>query len=227
MTVLFDLDGTLLDTAPDFMHAINTLRNGKNLPNLEIEEIRPAVSEGLEAMLKTGFNLSPNHAEYHHIAKQCLKLYQACLGHYTKPFAGILELLALLDQHKITWGIVTNRPGFLTKALLDHLQLSDRPACVVSGDTTANAKPHPEPLLYACEKINILPKNCFYIGDAERDIQAGKAAGMHTIGALFGYIENVKTALDWNADHYVHHANEIWPYLETQWETNSAPINVC
>lgn len=218
MTLLFDLDGTLLDTAPDFAYAMNTVRHRLNLPNITLEKIRPAVSHGLQGLMKVGFDLFPEHADYKSIAQQCLDLYIEHLGEKTKWFTGIPELLEQLEQRHIPWGIVTNKPEFLTNRLLKNLNLFHRAACVVSGDTTANSKPHPEPLLYACEKINISPQNCIYIGDAERDIQAGKAAGMWTIGALFGYIDNIDHALSWNADHYVHHASDIWPHLEKKWQ---------
>ncbi len=221
MTLLFDLDGTLLDTAPDFAYAINTLRTSFDKPPLSIEIIRPTVSHGVEAMLYTGFGLKPTDPTYAAVVQQCIKLYQEQLAIHALPFPGILELLDHLENHQIAWGIVTNKPAFLTNPLMERLQLSHKAACIVSGDTTPNSKPHPEPLLYACKKMAVQPEHCIYIGDAARDIEAGKAAGMFTIGALFGYIDSIEEALNWEADHYVHHATEIWPYLQKKWLLNS------
>jgi phosphoglycolate phosphatase len=217
MTLLFDLDGTLLDTAPDFAYAINTLRATLGKPALSIESIRPAVSHGVEAMLYTGFELKPTDPTYTSVVQQCIKLYQEQLAYHALPFPGILELLDHLESHQIAWGIVTNKPAFLTDPLIERLKLSHRAGCVVSGDTTSHSKPHPEPLLYACKKMSVQPEHCVYIGDAARDIEAGKAAGMFTIGALFGYIDSIEEALGWKADYYVHQATDIWPYLQDKW----------
>ncbi len=220
MTLLFDLDGTLLDTAPDFAYAINTVRATLNKPALSVDIIRPSVSHGSEAMVYTGFELKPGDPTYASVVQQCIKIYQEHLATHARPFPGILELLDHLEHHQIAWGIVTNKPAFLSNPLMERLNLSHRAACIVSGDTTPNSKPHPEPLLYACQKMAVPPEHCIYIGDAERDIQAGKAAGMFTIGALFGYIDSIEAALNWKADHYVHHATEIWPYLQKKWLLN-------
>jgi HAD superfamily hydrolase (TIGR01509 family) len=160
-------------------------------------------------MLYLGFELKPEHPTYASIMQQCIKIYQEHLAFYALPFPGILELLDQLEKRKIAWGIVTNKPAFLTNPLMERLELFHRAACIVSGDTTPNSKPHPEPLLYACNKMAVQPENCIYIGDAARDIEAGKAAGMFTIGALFGYIDSIEEALKWKADHYVNQATEL------------------
>lgn len=217
MALLLDLDGTLLDTAPDIAYAINSVRATLNMSALTVSTIRFAVSEGLEALIKIGFGMEPHHPTYEATGQRCLKIYQAHLARNTKPFPGMLELLEDLDRSHIPWGIVTNKPTVLTEALLKKLDLWDRAGCVVSGDTLLKAKPHPEPLWYACEQLNILPENAIYIGDAARDIQAGKAAGMFTIGALFGYIESVAEAFSWQADHYIYRAEEMGPYLKKHW----------
>ncbi len=222
MALLFDLDGTLLDTALDFVHVINTLRSNKNMSIIddrsEVQNIRLAVSHGIESLIQTGFGISKDHPDFLELQKDILSLYQQNINKYTQPFPGILELLQTLDQRKIPWGVVTNKPGFLTDPLLESMKWAKHAACIVSGDTTPYPKPHPDPLLYACQKIKISPEQCIYIGDAERDIQAGKAAGMATIVALFGYIEDFSEARLWEADHYVHHADEILPWVDQRWQ---------
>ena len=123
------------------------------------------------------------------------------------------KLLHELEMRNILWGVVTNKPGWLTDPLMDALNLTQRAAAIVSGDTIAKNKPHPEPLFYACEQANINPTHCIYVGDADRDIAAGRAAGMKTIGALFGYILENEDPMDWNADYYVEHPEEILQYI--------------
>jgi 2-phosphoglycolate phosphatase len=219
MSVLFDLDGTLLDTAPDFIAAIKQLRVEEAFPPLsqiQLNRLRTAVSHGISALVEIGFELSPAQPEHSLLCKRLLELYQTYLGQYTKPFPGIEDLLQTLEQKKIPWGIVTNKYSWLTEPLLAQQKLKNRAACIVSGDTTPYTKPHPEPLLFACQQIGISPEQCIYVGDAERDIVAGKAAGMTTITALFGYIEDIESAKQWPAHHYIYHADEILPWYE-QW----------
>lgn len=218
MALLFDLDGTLLDTAPDFAHVINSVRASMNMPALDIACIRPAISHGLAALINIGFGIQPEHPTYSEMGQRCIKLYQESLDCYTQPFPGIFELLARLEKANIPWGIVTNKPTFLAHQLLKRFQLFERAGCVVCGDTLSVAKPHPEPLWYACEQLKILPAQCVYVGDAERDIQAGKAAGMLTVCALFGYIASLEEAFSWKADHYVQQVKDIEPYyFEQPW----------
>lgn len=240
MPVFFDLDGTLLDTAPDFAHALNKLRAKINLPPLSPEVIRPAVSEGVSHLINVSFELKSGHPQSeslrtktHDAESPCanmldadslcadfLKLYEQDICRFTQPFPGILILLNNLEKQHIPWGIVTNKPAYLTNPLLNKLSLKDRAACVVSGDTTPHKKPHPAPLFYACNVLNVPPEDCIYIGDAARDIEAGQAAGMTTIGALFGYITDIQAAKQWGADHYVHTVEELWPVIQ-QWKGKS------
>lgn len=222
MTVFFDLDGTLLDTAPDFAFALNQLRATINLPPLSPEVIRPAVSEGVLHLINISFGFKSGHPQSESLTAESLcadflKLYEQNICRFTQPFPGILNLLNCLEKKDIPWGVVTNKPSYLTTPLLNQLSLMDRAACVVSGDTTPHKKPHPASLLYACQVLNVSPKNCIYVGDAERDIQAGQAAGMTTIGALFGYITDIEATKQWGADHYVHTVDEIWPLI-LQWK---------
>lgn len=213
IALLFDLDGTLLDTAPDFVHVINQLRTEDHLPPLPLEEVRPFVSHGISALLSVGFGYDKDHPQYENKAKRFLHYYRHCLGQHTTQFPGMPELLLSLEAHHIPWGVVTNKTADLAEPLLQLMNLKDRAACLVSGDTTQNPKPHPEPLLYAAAQLGIPAHQCIYIGDAERDILAGKAAHMTTMCALFGYINNVSEAFQWQANHYIHHPNEIWPIV--------------
>jgi N-acetyl-D-muramate 6-phosphate phosphatase len=215
MAVLFDLDGTLLDTAPDLAYAVNQLRSEAQLAPLAYEQIKHTISEGIPAFLKLALDYDRDHPDYDAKAEQFKIFYQACLGKYCGYFPGMIELLSLLEQHHIPWGVVTNKRSRFTDPLLKIFNLSHRAACIVSGDTTPFTKPHPEPLIHASKIIGISPSECIYIGDAENDIIAGNAAGMKTITALFGYVADVSQAMDWDADHHVYHVNELWPLIQT------------
>ncbi len=213
-TVLFDLDGTLADTAPDLAHALNTQLVEQGKKALPYETIRPEVSHGATALIKLGFGVGPGDAGFDRLRERFLALYSADLCKHTKPFAGIEPLLKSLQQQGINWGIVTNKPAFLTDPLVAGLNLSPAPACVVSGDTVANRKPHPEPMLHACTAAGSRPEQCLYVGDAERDIQAGKHAGMKTLVALFGYISESETPDRWGADGMIRTPSEILDWLK-------------
>lgn len=219
MAILFDLDGTLLDTAPEFIAAALQLRKEFGLPQLPstaLQKIRVSVSHGMSALITAAFEVTETNPTHAIFRKQLLDLYQQNLGQQTKPFPGIEHLLQILDKRKIPWGVVTNKLSYLTEPLLRQQDLAKRAACIVSGDTTPHSKPHPAPLLYAAEVMGISPNRCVYIGDAERDIIAGKTAEMTTIVALFGYVEDLIAAKQWGADHYVYRADEILPWFE-QW----------
>lgn len=217
MCILFDLDGTLLDTGPDFFHAINAVRTAEGLtllPDSTLPLVRLAVTHGISGLVEAGFGIKINTQENNLIGIKLLKAYDQILGRYSQSFPGIDRLLYTLDQREIPWGIVTNKDSLRTFPLLDRLDLLDRASTVVCGDTTLMPKPHPSPLLYAANELDVVPHQCIYVGDAERDIIAGKAAGMTTIAALFGYVGDLSDAKTWAADHYVHHADEILPCYE-------------
>jgi len=214
MCILFDLDGTLVDTAPDFVQAVNQIRAEEGLTPLAALIIRATVSHGIQGMVTAGFGLTKGEPRNEDIRRRVLQAYTDCSGRYATLFPGMLSLLDYLDEKHIPWGVVTNKHSALSEPLLKALQLKSRAACVVSGDTVAHPKPHPEPLFYACRQINIAPEQCVYIGDAERDIQAGKRAGMTTIAALFGYVEDESEVQQWGANHTIHHADEIKPWYE-------------
>lgn len=199
-TVLFDLDGTLLDTAPDLAQALNAVRIENNKPPLPYEAIRPVVSHGGIALIELGFELERSDPAFDPLRQRLLEIYRENISTLTRPFPGITELLEKLEQRGISWGVVTNKPGWLTDPLLKDLDLYDRAAAVVSGDTLDERKPHPAPMLYACELANSEPGQCVYIGDAQRDIEAGINAGMHTLVALFGYLQEQDDPQNWQAD---------------------------
>ncbi|HEU4531888.1 MAG TPA: phosphoglycolate phosphatase, partial [Steroidobacteraceae bacterium] len=185
--VLLDLDGTLLDTAPDMANALNLLRRERGVPVLSYEAIRPHVSHGAAAMIRLGFPDAPDD-EVVDLRGRFLELYREHLAGGTRLFDGFESVLATLEGRGVPWGIVTNKPAFLTEPLLAALGLEKRAACVVSGDTVAQRKPHPAPMLHAAKLIAHEPAHCLYVGDAQRDVQAARAAGMRVVVALFGYL---------------------------------------
>lgn len=197
--VFLDLDGTLLDTAPDMARALNDLRLEQGRATLALERIRPVVSHGTPGLLALGFGLTPESEGFAGLRQRFLELYSAALAVDTALFAGMETLLGYLETKAIPWGIVTNKPGWLTDRLLRALHLYDRAACVVSGDTVSRRKPDPEPLLYACRLVGVTPSQCCYVGDAERDIQAGNRAGMTTWVARFGYLADTDVPETWGA----------------------------
>lgn len=199
-TVLFDLDGTLLDTAPDLADALNHVLVENGRAPLPYAAIRPVVSHGGIALIRLGFGIDTDHPDFERLRAQLLKRYREHIAARTRPFDGIPEVLARIEAQGLNWGVVTNKPGWLTDPLLQALDLFDRAAVVVSGDTLDERKPHPAPMLHACEQAGSAPAQCVYIGDAERDIEAGRNAGMFTLVALFGYIQEHDQPLQWQAD---------------------------
>ncbi len=212
-TVLFDLDGTLADTAPDLAAALNAVRQAKGKPALPFEQIRPAVSHGGKALIEVGFNLSPDSDEAETLRLQLLDHYRDNIANHTRLFPGMEKVLSYIEQSGGNWGVVTNKPGWLTEPLMAELGLQPRAACIISGDTLNERKPHPAPLLHACELAGSQPENCVYIGDAERDIMAGKRAGMHTLLALFGYLDESDQPHEWGADASVESPQAILHWL--------------
>ncbi|MGB5831329.1 MAG: HAD-IA family hydrolase, partial [Thiohalocapsa sp.] len=168
--VLFDLDGTFADTAADMAAALNALLRRHGRPPLPPDSARPHVSSGSRGMLAVGFGLTPADTDYDALRGEYLDIYARDICRHTRLFPGMSELVATLDARGVAWGIVTNKPGWLTEPLLTAMDLDPRPACVVSGDTVACAKPYPDPLLHACELIGQAPGACWYVGDDQRDI---------------------------------------------------------
>ncbi|MHB8743507.1 MAG: HAD family hydrolase [Sulfuricaulis sp.] len=214
-TVLFDLDGTLADTAPDLAQALNALLVEQGRQELPYAAIRPVASHGASALIKLGFGLVSGDSDFDRLRQRYLVLYSENLCRHTRPFTGIEPLLQALQEQDINWGIVTNKPAFLTDPLVACLNFKPAPACVISGDTTKNRKPHPEPLRLACLQAGRRPEQCVYVGDAERDIQAGTHAGMKTLVALFGYISQDETPQNWGADGMIRTPLEILAWLKS------------
>lgn len=200
-TVLFDLDGTLLDTGPDIAHALNLLRAEHGLEPYPYPPIRACVSHGASAVLKCGFPPCDDPARFDALRKRFLDLYAENIAVHTAPFAGVDDALSTLDDRGIRWGVVTNKPAWLTDSLMDRIGYAARAACVVSGDTTPYSKPHPAPVLHGCGTMGVRPADALYVGDAERDVQAGRAAGLRTAVALFGYVTADDDPVAWGADH--------------------------
>jgi len=198
-TVLFDLDGTLVDTAPDMGFALNALLREYGREPLGAEAIRPWVSHGSRGLVFLGFGEEPEGPRFEEYKKRFLTLYEQRVCADSRLFEGMDAVLAWLEDRGMPWGIVTNKPHYLTEALLEALKLSARVACVVSGDTIAERKPHPAPLLHACQQLRREPATCIYVGDAQRDIQAGTRAGMTTLVALFGYLNVTDDPASWGA----------------------------
>ncbi len=197
--VLFDLDGTLLDTAPDLAAALNRTRADYGLPALPYAAIRPWVSHGSYALTRLGFEFAETSAEFEAARLALLDHYHAHLAEGTAPFPGMRALLAELEARGVAWGIVTNKPAWLTEPLLARLGLDWCPACIVSGDTLPERKPHPAPLLHAARLLGCAPACCVYVGDAERDVAAGRAAGMRTLVAAYGYLAPDDEPARWQA----------------------------
>lgn len=197
--VLFDLDGTLIDTAPDMVAALNTLRGEEGRGPLAFAAARCQVSHGSTGLLKLGFP-EVDAQVFEQLRTRLLALYRAKLVHESCLFAGCGEVLDTLESRGLKWGIVTNKPGWLAEPLLRDLQLYERAGCIVSGDTLPQRKPHPLPLLHAARLIGVPPEECVYVGDAERDIQAARAAGMPGLLAGFGYLGPDDTPDAWGAD---------------------------
>lgn len=212
-TVLFDLDGTLADTAPDLAYALNTVLVEQGKPALPYETIRPVVSHGGIALIRLGFALSPDDPQFAPLRERLLAVYRENIAVHTRLFDGMAELLERIEERSLNWGVVTNKPAWLTQPLMAALGLSSRAATIVSGDTLKQSKPHPAPMLYACEQAGSQAHECLYVGDAARDIEAGNNAGMLTLVALFGYIAEQDDPHSWGAHGMVNTPLEILDYL--------------
>lgn len=198
--VLFDLDGTLLDTANDLGEALNYVLSKYQLPPISRQHYRPVASDGAKGLLELGFKDQLSQFDYDQLRDEFLTFYQQNIAHHTQLYNGISELIASLNNRNIPWGIVTNKPESLTKQLLPYFSELSSSAVMVAGDTLTQRKPDPAPLYYACETLNVLPEHCLYVGDAQRDIEAGNRANMTTIVAAWGYIKSSDDISSWQAD---------------------------
>jgi len=211
--ILFDLDGTLADTAPDLAAAVNKMRHERGLEMVPLEDLRPLASAGARGLLGGAFGIGPEHEEYASMRDEFLANYEADLCIETILFPGIAEILDDLDTRGVRWGIVTNKVARLTEPLVAQLGLDTRAGCVVSGDTTPHSKPHPAPLLHAAKELDLQPERLVYVGDDLRDVQAGFAAGMVTVAAAYGYCGNDIPPTQWHAKHVVKTTGELLELL--------------
>ncbi|WP_026608747.1 HAD family hydrolase [Methylocaldum szegediense] len=198
--VLFDLDGTLLDTAPDLVFAANAALAEADIPPRSVDELKPCISGGIAVMLRCALNEDDKSALFQRVLQRTLELYQVHVADRTRFFDGVELVLDELERRGIPWGIVTNKMSRFTDPLLAKLNLADRTDCIISGDTTAEKKPRPLPLLEASRRLQRAPKECVYVGDAPGDVEAGRRAGMTTLTALYGYIAADQEPCNWGAD---------------------------
>ena len=210
--VLLDLDGTLLDTAPDMAEALNRLRQDEGLEELPFERIRPHVSHGALRLVRLGFG-EPDATRFEDLRRRFLDHYRADIASRTRMFDGFEGVLSALEEAGLKWGIVTNKPGWLTVPLLEALDLARRCGCIVSGDTLAERKPHPMQLLHAAALLGLMPRECVYVGDAERDVQAARQAGMIPVVAGFGYLDAGEDPSAWQPDAVIGKPAEILEWL--------------
>jgi phosphoglycolate phosphatase len=211
--VLFDLDGTLADTAPDLGRALNRLRTERGLEPLPIGVMRAHASSGARGLLKAGFGLTPEGEGYDALRDRFLELYAENLCVDTRLFDGVLELLSMIEARPLPWGVVTNKAKRFTEPLLRTLAIGDRAACTVSGDSTPHIKPHPAPLLQAAMLLGVPAGDCIYVGDDLRDVQAARAAGMRFAAAGWGYLGDGADPRTWNADAVISDPREILDLL--------------
>jgi phosphoglycolate phosphatase len=211
--VLFDLDGTFADSAPDLAAALNHARAMRDLPPLPLDVLRPQASHGSRGLLKTGFGIEPGHPDYDTLRDIFLDYYANNICVQTKLFGDTAELIAELEQRGIKWGIVTNKPHRFTVPLMQALGYAERAACLVSGDTCAHAKPHPEPMFKACEIIGVTSAQCLYLGDDLRDMQAANASGMRGIIANYGYVSADASVESWGAHGSIDSPSLLLSYL--------------
>jgi len=207
--VFFDLDGTLADTAPDLAAAANRLVIERGMPPVAYEKLRPVASHGARGLIGAAFGKRPEDPEFPALRDTFLDYYEADIAVHTRLFDGMDEVLARLDAEGILWGIVTNKIARFTVPLVNAIGLAPRASAVVSGDTTPHAKPHPAPLLRAAELSGVAPARCVYVGDDLRDIQAGRAAGMTTVAAAYGYCGESEPPESWGADYLIRHPAEL------------------
>jgi len=212
--VLLDLDGTLLDTAPDLVLALNTLLKCYDKAAVNFDDVRNISSQGSLALTRYGFPEVQDDVEFERLRQEFLQHYADSICVDSVLFDGMQELLGIIESHNIPWGIVTNKPGSLTKPLLEKLSLSNRAACIISGDTLKVRKPHPEPLLLASRTIDLSPHHTIYLGDDPRDIYAGNAAGMYTCVARYGYIETDIDTNQWGADFTINNPLELLNHIQ-------------
>lgn len=211
--VLFDLDGTLIDSAPDLGAAADKMRTDRGMPSLSPDRYRPMAGAGAKGLLGQAFGLTPEHPDYEAFREEFFVNYEERLTHLTTVFDGVSQLIEQLLQRQMMWGVVTNKSARFTEPLTRAIPLFASAGTVVSGDTTPHAKPHPAPLLEAASRLGLDPDLCIYVGDDERDIVAGLGAGMSTVAATYGYLGANKNPLQWGAHAVINSPNDLLQLL--------------
>jgi len=213
--VLFDLDGTLIDSAPDLAAAVDGMRVKRGLPSLPLADYRPMAGAGARGMLGIAFGMAPEHPEFAEFREEFFVNYEQCMTQRTRIFRGVPEMLQEIQARGLAWGVVTNKSQRFTLPLTRSMSLFDSAAVIVSGDTTPHAKPHPAPLLEAARQIGLDPGACVYVGDDERDIVAGLAAGMATVAVTYGYLGHQTDTSRWGAHAQVQSPAEFTKLLQS------------
>ncbi len=214
VAVLFDLDGTLIDSAPDLGAAAEQMRAERQLPPLGLEAYRAHASSGARGMLAVALGITPQHADFECLRAQYLQRYESQMLERTRAFAGVDALLTALEQSSVPWGIVTNKVERFALPIVAGMPILSRAGAVIGGDTTPHAKPHPAPLLEAARRMAVQPSQCVYVGDDERDIAAGRSAGMRTVAAIYGYLGHGAHWTSWGADASIAHPLELLDLLQ-------------
>jgi len=214
--VLFDLDGTLIDSATDLGHAADKMRTDRGLEPLPLADYRAMAGAGARGMLGVAFGIGPGDPDFDLLREEFFANYTACMFNHTAAFDEVVELLATLTARGFLWGIVTNKAARFTDPLLRTLPVFANCAVAISGDTTPHAKPHPEPLFEAARRLGIAPGQCIYVGDDERDIMAGRAAGMPTVAANYGYLGATASVRAWGADAEINSPAQLLQFLSSR-----------
>ncbi len=207
--VLFDLDGTLLDSAPDLGFAANQLRIARGMQPLPLADYRPFVGTGARGMLKIALGITPDANEFELLKEEFFLAYENCMGQHSQLFERVPQLLQGLDTHGLSWGVVTNKSERFALPITQSFASLSLAGVVICGDTTSHSKPHPEPLLEAAKRIGVAPEQCIYVGDDERDMIAARAAGMCAVAAAYGYLGGVESVLEWHPDFVIREPFEL------------------
>lgn len=211
--VFFDLDGTLADTATDLSLPVNAMRQARGLAPLPLEALRPFASHGARGLLGKGLGITPADPTYDDLRLDFLARYEAAMVVHTRLFDGMAQVLSTLDSQGIAWGVVSNKVERYVRPIMSSLGLLERAVSAVGGDSTAHAKPHPEPLLHAARQAGVAPAACIYVGDDLRDVQAGQAAGMATVAAAYGFCGDALPVGQWGADALIDHPLDLLHHL--------------
>ena len=213
--ILFDLDGTLIDSAPDLGAAADRLRTDRGLESLPLHAYRPLAGTGARGMLSVAFGITPEHPDFPGLREEFFSNYERCIHERSEVFAGVPELVATLTQQSMKWGVVTNKMTRFTSLIAQRVALFGDAGAIVSGDSTPYSKPHPAPLFAAAQQLGLEPHECIYVGDDERDIQAGRAAGMGTVAAMYGYLGTGAMPADWGADAMIYSPLDLLKLLKS------------